>query len=172
MQVEEGSVPAYCTGCSKTQAEMLMPPLVLLVVEGDEVPLVLEDGPSKFKTICSFVFEGKLKVTCCALEPWPPMLSEICSPPPAGLLILMAICSGLEPLLPELKFKTISGPDTGLGFIGGSNCLCPLCNSDCKVVKACCAPAKSPDCSACPMVVKACSRWVLMNGFPLGLGPY
>jgi hypothetical protein len=63
-------VPAHCTRSAAIQAETLMPPPVEvpLVVDVPEEPPV-EDAPSKFRTICSLVLEGRLKVTCCALEP-------------------------------------------------------------------------------------------------------
>jgi len=63
-------VPANCTGSVAIQAETLMPPPAEapLVVDVPEEPPV-EDAPSKFRTICSLLLEGRLKVTCCALEP-------------------------------------------------------------------------------------------------------
>jgi hypothetical protein len=64
-------VPAHRTGCLDFQAETLSPPLVLdpLVVALLEEPLVVGDAPSKFRTICSLLLEGRFKVTCSALVP-------------------------------------------------------------------------------------------------------
>src|SRR6267154_1002392 len=120
-RTEEGVVPADCTGCLAIQAETLRPPLaedplvVVLVVDP-----VLEDAPSRLRTICSLLLEGRLNVTCSAVEPRVPIPMETCSPPLAWLLMLIVICSGL--LLPPfmlLRFRMISGPLAGEGEAAG-----------------------------------------------------
>ena len=70
--MEEGLVPANCTGCLAIQAETLRPPLVVLLVP-EALVVVVEDAFSKFRTICSLLLEGRLSVTCSAVEPWLPM---------------------------------------------------------------------------------------------------
>ena len=148
-------------------------------------------APSKFKIICSLLFVGKLNVSCSAVEFWVPMPMATCSPPPAGLLRLMVICSGLLPPLPLLigpRLRMISGPvlAAGVGLVAvckgftlpvpavpavlrliiisgplvaagvglvlgsGSSCRWPRPPALPRDAKACCAPAKSPDCRACP----------------------
>src|SRR5258708_11486544 len=119
-RTEEGVVPANCTGCLAIQAETLRPPVaeeapVVLVVDP-----VVEDAPSRFRTICSLLLEGRLNVTCSAVEPWVPIPMETCSPPLAWLLMLIVICSGLLlPALMLLRFRMISGPLAGEGGAAG-----------------------------------------------------
>jgi hypothetical protein len=90
------------------QAVTLRPPFAEELLE--ELPVRLEeDSFNKFRTICSLLLGARLKVISCSFEPWPPTLSETCSPPPLVGFRLMVICSALVPLLLP-RLRTISGP--------------------------------------------------------------
>jgi len=190
-------VPANCTVGLAVQAETLRPPLAEELPK--ELPVELEeDSPNKLRTICSLLLGARLNVISCAFEPWLPTLRETCSPPPLVGLRLIVICSGLLPplLLPRLRtisgplleaaaleaelaalllllrLRMISGPLLEVEPALGEFCVpAPLSNVLWSVLKAAWAPARSPDCRACPMAVKSCSRWGRENGSPLANGP-
>lgn len=99
-----------------------------------------------------------------------------CAPVVVPLVVVLLVAA-------LLRLIIISGPAlavTGLALTGlalslggnGSTCCCaPFLDLPASALKACWAPARSPDCKACPTAAKSCSRWLALKGFPLANGP-